>query len=92
MPLAKAELAAAQAFLNHRKSGLGDDLVPRVDERLREVQSQPRRFPEIYRRVRRAQTIRFPYGIFYRILPDRIAVIAILDLRRDPVAIRGRLG
>jgi len=35
---------------------------------------------------------RFPYGIYYRIIEgDRVQVVAVLDLRRDPKKNKNRL-
>lgn len=34
---------------------------------------------------------RFPFGVYYNVVDDEIRVSAILDLRRDPAWIRGRL-
>lgn len=39
--------------------------------------------PLVYRDVRRALLKRFPYGVFFRLRPDRIRVLAILHLSRD---------
>ena len=53
-------------------------------------------FPQLYERfngdLRRAVLKRWSLGIFYERLTDVIFVAAILDLRRDPAAIRRRLG
>jgi plasmid stabilization system protein ParE len=53
-------------------------------------------FPQLYERVdgglRRTVLKRWSLGIFYERLTDAIFVAAILDLRRDPAAIRRRLG
>lgn len=53
-------------------------------------------FPQLYERfdgnIRRAVLKRWSLGIFYERLADAIFVAAILDLRRDPAAIRRRLG
>jgi len=53
-------------------------------------------FPELYERfdgdLRRAVLPRWSIGVFYAALPAAIFVAAIIDLRRDPAAIRRRLG
>jgi plasmid stabilization system protein ParE len=53
-------------------------------------------FPHLYERfdgdLRRAVLKRWSLGIFYERLADAVFVAAILDLRRDPAAIRRRLG
>lgn len=53
-------------------------------------------FPQLYERfdgtLCRAVLKRWSLAIFYERLADAIFVAAILDLRRDPAAIRRRLG
>lgn len=53
-------------------------------------------FPELYERydgnIRRAVLPRWSLGIFYEATPEAIFVVAILDLCRNPAAIRRRLG
>ncbi len=39
----------------------------------------------------RAMAKRFPYGIYYLIETDHVIVAAVLDLRREPLWIRGQL-
>lgn len=39
----------------------------------------------------RALSKRFPFCIYYRMFEDRVIVVAVLDARRDPLWIRGRL-
>ena len=34
---------------------------------------------------------RFPFGVYYRVIDDMIVVFAVLDCRRNPSWIRGRL-
>jgi benzoate-CoA ligase family protein len=53
-------------------------------------------FPELHEKyegnLRRAVLRGWPLGIFYERLDDVVFVAAIIDLRRDPAAIRQRLG
>ena len=44
----------------------------------------------IEKQVRRSRVAVFPYHIYYRILPDRIEVIAIIHGRRDPALWKSR--
>jgi hypothetical protein len=34
---------------------------------------------------------RFPFGVYYRVIDDMVVVFAVLDCRRSPSWIRGRL-
>ncbi len=57
---------------------------------------QLRRFPEsgtrFHRHYRRLLIPHFPYGIFYTVEMRGIVVTGVIDTRREPDAIRRRLG
>ena len=53
-------------------------------EMLEVIEAHPERFPIISGRTRRALLRRFPFGVFYILEPDRVAVTACLHGRRDP--------
>jgi plasmid stabilization system protein ParE len=48
------------------------------------IQRNPELRAVIYRNVRRSLLRRFPYAVYYRIEPDRVAVVAIHHTKRDP--------
>lgn len=59
--------------------------MKRLVEALEGVAAHPRACPIVYKRdVRRAQLKKFVYGVFYRVLPHVISVIAVTHLHRDP--------
>jgi hypothetical protein len=62
-----------------------------VDAYLARIGTFPEIAPRYFENVRRQVMQDFPCGIFYQILPTRILVMAILDLRQDPEKIRRRL-
>lgn len=47
---------------------------------------------EIHFGFHRALSKRFPYGIFYAVDGQRAVVVAVLDLRREPLWVREKLG
>jgi len=47
-------------------------------------------FSQIAGGVRRAQMKRFPYGVFFVLDADRVAVTAFFHLKRDPRRARSR--
>ena len=51
---------------------------------LEAIEESPERFPVIRGRTRRALVHRYPYGVFYIVENDLIAVTACLHGRRDP--------
>ena len=84
VPKAEAEAREAARWYDVESPGLGAAFLEVVTQTLVEIVENPRRFPLIHRDVRRALLRRFPYGIFFRLRPDRIRVIAIIHLSRDP--------
>ena len=48
----------------------------------------PERFPRRYRFFRRAITRNTYFGIFFAIKPEVTTIVAMVDLRQRPVAIR----
>ena len=88
-PEAKQELAAAAAWYEERREGLGLELVAEVDAVFAAIARSPRRFP-LYPRVtselgvRRAAARRFPYSIAFIEFPNVIRVVAVAHERRRP--------
>ena len=83
-PEAELELEDAARWYNSERNGLGHELILAVEE----VFDNIRRNPEIYGIVcddiRYARTIRFPYGVFYKIEYDGIVVLSIRHGSRNP--------
>ena len=43
---------------------------------------------EIEHGFHRSLSKRFPFGIYYSIVKDRVTIVAVLDMRREPLWIR----
>lgn len=83
-PEARDELDEAYEWYERRQSGLGEALLTAVRDTLERIQARPESFALLYRDIRRGLTRRFPYGIFYRVEPERIVVLAVYHGQRDP--------
>jgi hypothetical protein len=88
-PEAKKEVAAAAAWYDERREGLGLELIAEVDAVFAAIARSPSRFPLYPRvapelRVRRAAARRFPYSIAFIELATVVRVIAIAHERRRP--------
>ena len=88
-PEAKDELAAAAAWYQSRRPGLGHEFIVEVDAVFAAIARNPSRFPsypivDIRFGVRRAIAGRFPYGIAFIDLVSAIRVVAIAHERRRP--------
>ena len=83
-PDAELDLAEAYSWHEVRVSGLGSDFLLSIDASLSSIQRTPEMYPIVYKNVRRGLVRRFPYGTFYVVEEDRIAILGILHARRDP--------
>jgi plasmid stabilization system protein ParE len=90
-PEAQDEFISAAQFYESETEGLGLDFVATVQrayERLPEFPASGARFG---RRLRRLLVPKFPYGLLYRVEPERIFIIAVMHLHRRPGYWRSRL-
>lgn len=83
-PAAAADIDDAAFWYDRQRPGLGTEFLEAVRNSLEAIAKNPRLYPAIHRDARRALLRRFPYGIYYRIYPDSIVVVACMHGRRDP--------
>ncbi len=91
LPAARAELIVAQDWYERESPGLGARFRGEVDLQIGRIVANPLRFPVQLSDVRRARLRHFPYGLFFRVLPDALYVIACFHSRRDPTVWRRRV-
>lgn len=89
-PAAVDELHEARDWYDVQRAGLGDELGEVIAVTLERIAAYPNAFPEIIPGVRRAVIDRFPYGVFYRQIPDAIEILAVFHHRQDPMIWRSR--
>ena len=83
-PEAEAELAKAFDWYEQQVAGLGSRFLLSVDAVISSIRRDPLRYPIIYKNVRRALTLRFPYQIFFTVDDSQIVVIAVFHGMRNP--------
>jgi toxin ParE1/3/4 len=83
-PEAEEDLVEAKAWYERKRAGLGEEFVLCVEAALDQIRRAPAGATEVAPWVRRVVVRRFPYGVFYRVDPDQIAVLAVYHSRRDP--------
>lgn len=87
---AEQDLIGGYWFYERQSAGLGDSFVDSV---FADIQSL-RLYAGIHAQhfgYHRLLTKRFPFAVYYRVERDVVRVYAILDCRRDPAWIRGKL-
>lgn len=87
---AEAELEEAYQWYEAQKTGLGKDLVLRVDACLSLIRKNPYAYSVKYKQVRQAFVHRFPYSIFYVVVEDAIVVLSVFHSKRTPAIWKGR--
>ncbi len=88
-PAADREFVEAAAWYEE-KTGRGEEFIDRVQDVLDRIGRMPELHAMVYRDIRRARVQRFPYGVLYRVLADRVEVIAVFHSKRDPRNWRSR--
>ncbi|MEO7297903.1 MAG: type II toxin-antitoxin system RelE/ParE family toxin [Verrucomicrobiota bacterium] len=89
---ANRDLEQASSWYNEKQAGLGDRFVLAVREKFEVIL----RWPELPRAVgrksiRKVRIPRSPYSIYYRILGEKIQIVAIVHGARDPNYLNYRL-
>lgn len=82
------DLRQAWAFYDSWQADGAEKFQSRFRETIAWIEWNPELFPRRYKHFRRAIIRRTYYGIYYAIEPGVTVVVAVLDLRRNPQAIR----
>jgi hypothetical protein len=91
LPPAKTELAEAVSYYNTQSEGLGYDFAAEVRRTLERILQYPDAWHKLSKRTRRCRTNRFPYGVIYQVRPDRLLIVGIMHLSRNPETWKSRL-
>ena len=81
---ARADIAEAFRWYEERSRGLGSEFVRAISLAYRAIERSPEQFPIVVDDIRKAVLRRFPYTIYFVILPRRISVIGVMHARRHP--------
>ncbi|MCG6133899.1 MAG: type II toxin-antitoxin system RelE/ParE family toxin [Nostoc sp. LLA-1] len=83
-PEAELDLEDAYNWYEQQMMGLGSEFIRVVDASFSTIQRNPFAYPIIYEKVRRKLIRKFPYGLFYIIIDERISIIGSFHVKRDP--------
>ncbi len=78
-------------FYEQQAHGLGDYFTSCLRADIEELKVTGGTHRIVHRQFHRSLSRAFPYGIFYTIEEDTVAIYAVVDLRRDPEFIRRHL-
>jgi len=82
------DLRRAHGFYNSWQTRGAETFQERFRETIAWIEWNPELFPRKYKGFRRAIIRKTYFGIYYVMEPAVTVVVAVLDLRRDPRAIR----
>jgi len=85
-PRAEHDILSAFDWYELQRSGLGDEFLATLRQRLEAIRSFPESSPILHHDIRRAVVARFPYLIFYVVRPSQVTVLAVLHHARNPAA------
>ena len=81
---AETELLEAIDYYENCSSGLGYDFSIEAHATVERICSFPKAWPTLVDDIRRCQLNRFPFGILYIQEKERIYIIAVMHLNREP--------
>ncbi|HLF49967.1 MAG TPA: type II toxin-antitoxin system RelE/ParE family toxin [Methylomirabilota bacterium] len=90
-PEAQDEFISAAQFYESQTRGLGLNFILTVQRSYERLRDSPATGPPFGRRLRRLLVPKFPYGLLYRLEPERIYIVAVMHLHRRPGYWRSRL-
>jgi plasmid stabilization system protein ParE len=89
-PAAAADIEEAFDWYEGQRSGLGLEFRAELEAAIGRLATNPQLYQVIHRETRRALLRRFPYGVFYRVYPQAIIVVAVMHGRRTPTRWQSR--
>ncbi len=81
---AEAEMIEAAAWYEAQQLDLGRRFLASVQDSINRIIINPRLYPIVELDVRRCLIRTFPFGVLFRDRTDKIEVIAVMHLHRDP--------
>ena len=88
--IARQEMDESIAWYENQRAGLGLEFAAEVEKSLDTIVTNPQQFRQVRGEIRRAVLLRFPSTIHFLIESDRIVVLAIFHVRRNPQRLEGR--
>ena len=82
----RAEIQITEVFnwYENKQSDLGNDFLISIEDSLTIIEHNPQAFQLKYKHVRAVYIKRFPFGIFYTVEKEKIVVMAVFHLSRNP--------
>ena len=89
-PTARREIEAAALYYQEKQSGLERRFLNALEDAIRRIRTTPSIYRPIEGDIRKCRLPRFPFGVIFRDRPERIEILAVMHLRREPGYWKGR--
>ena len=89
-PAVEHEVNQGYQWYKQHRAGLGLDFLRKIEQCFVQIKKNPLRFAIVEADIRECQVKRFPYGIYYRVLKDRVRILAVCHSSRDPAGWQSR--
>ena len=89
-PEATKDAAEAIGYFDALRPGLGQAFLIQVQDVLLRISGMPEIHGIVWRNVRAARLRRFTYVVYYRVLEDRLEVLAVVQGNRDAAVWQSR--
>src|SRR6267378_508784 len=88
--IASKEMDDSIAWYESEGSGVGVDFASEIASLLARIADTPKQFRKVRGDVRRAVLSRFPYTIHFLVESNRIVVLAVFHVKRNPKRLEDR--
>ena len=91
LPDAETDISEAFRWYEARRKGLGLEFLHEIRMIFDGIEDNPLRYPVVYKDARRALPRRFPYKILDFVEKERIRVLGVVHVKRQPQTWQGRI-
>ncbi|MFS8084345.1 MAG: type II toxin-antitoxin system RelE/ParE family toxin [Acidobacteriota bacterium] len=88
--IARQEFDESISWYENQRTGLGIQFADEIDLWLSRIAGTPEQFRQVRGEVRQAVLRRFPYTIQFLIESNRIVVLGVFHVKRNPRRLEGR--
>ena len=81
-PEASEDIEQARPWYESKLTGLGERFLCATEVALLKIEDLPEAPALVYHDVRFVSLQKFPYGVFYRVVSDRVDILAVVHSRR----------
>lgn len=78
------EIHASYVWYESKSNGLGKQFLDSIESSINSISKFPKSNQIIKSDIRRCLTPKFPFGVLYKIVDNKIFIIAIMHLKRKP--------